>query len=216
MASITTIVSAISDALVPRLAARSMPPLQPFADGSPGAILLGRQRQAEQSAPPRVIFVPMGSEFGGPDVYVAHVKDDAGAYTTEAKAQLANRSLATEFLAFEVRVWGAAPAGTDPAAVRDVDFDATRDLYHQTILAIRDVLGPWSENGVELTSGKWTDATYAAAQAVALGREFVFGLKLGTPIVDVALTFAPQGVRPQATTNMVTETGASGQGCADS
>ena len=150
-----------------------------------GAILLGRQHVYEQTPPPRIIFTPTGSVFSGADVSSRQVKV-SGAYTTEGKFQLGSRSILTEQIEFEVRCWGVANVN-DFTTQRDQDYNATRVLYHAVIQGISDALGPATKGRVEFTSGKWSDVS----QQDVYGREFVFGVRIATPILEKLLPFDP-------------------------
>lgn len=193
MASIVAIVNAMSDRLTANLAAKGYPVL------AKGKIVMGRHRQYELDAPPRVIMTPTKSGFGGPDGYS---RAPAGA---EGRAQHAQRSIATEFVRFEVRCWGAQPdRTTHPDTVQDDDFDFTQTLYHAVIQAAAAptddsppgpaVLGPLTKGGVELDGGTWTDATFQSAQGLLAGREFVFGISVPVPVTDTLLAYAPSDV----------------------
>lgn len=60
MAGIVAIVSAISDYVVAQMAAAGLPPL------TDGAIALGSAKSNENSAPPRIIFIPTTTRYGPP------------------------------------------------------------------------------------------------------------------------------------------------------
>lgn len=196
MPGIVAIVTAISTDVVTALAAAGYPVLNPLQDGSAGKILLGRQRQFEQAAPNRIIFVPMGSSFGPKGPASASVVAANQAYSPEALAQIRQRSILTEFLNFEVRVWG---NGTDV----DNSFDLTQTYYQQVIRSVHNLCA-----GVyEATPGIWTDSRIQSSQLVVDGKEFVFGLKFATPVLDVLLQFAPSGVVPDITDTLTAQPG---------
>lgn len=167
MPGIKALVAAISTEVVSALAAANYPAL---VDEK---ILLGKQFQFEQSAPPRIIFTPIGSEFPMKDVYNASRTGTQG-YTAEQLAQLKNRSIATDKISFEVRCWGVS-SNQDP----DDDYDFTQALYHQVV---RTVLA-MARGSAEFSGGKWTDASFSSGQLVRDGREFVFNVTFGTPIL---------------------------------
>lgn len=167
MPGIVDLVSFISDDVIARLDAAGYPPL---VDGQ---ILLGRQHLLEQSAPPRIVFVPVRSVFGARDTY--NRSRVASSPSTEQRLQYAQRALHSEVVTFEVHVWGAAEP-PDP----DDDFDATQALYHVVIQSLRaNITG-----GYELGDGDWTDQHPDAAQLQKLGHEFVFEVSIGTPVLD--------------------------------
>lgn len=214
MPGLVTIVEKISAEVVKRLAAASYPAL---ADGK---ILMGRQHQAAYSSPPRIIMTPVASEFAATDVYTRQ-PFPSGAYSAESKAQLAQRAFALESVTFEIRCWGNSP-GSSPTDMRDDDFDATQVLYHAVIQAMSAprvtdngpaIVGPLTKGGVELIAGKWTDASYKAPQNLVLGREFVFGVRIPTPVLDKLLQFAPSDVAANPTTNLTLQSGGSDVGC---
>lgn len=212
MPGIVALRDALSSQVVKRLAAANYPAL---VDGK---ILLGRQEQFANSAPPRIIMTPTSSPFGPVDVY----SSQPGMVSAEGRRQFQQRSVATEYVRFEVRCWGTSNLA-DPTQVRDDDFDMTQVLYQAFIQAmcapaIEDgksaaVLGPITAGGVELETGQWTDGTFGSSQAIAYGREFVFGFRVPTPILDRLFTYAPAGVVAHPTTNLTDPTGVSSVGC---
>lgn len=156
-----------------------------------GRILLGREHIYEQSAPPRVVFVPTVGKFAGKDVYNASLT--AGYPSAEVRRQNQLRSIRAEHTLFEVHVWGAAVT-PDPAD----DFDATQVLYHQVIRTAQVI----AAGTYELSDGRWMDQDANASQLVKSGHEFVFGLALGTPVLDRLIPYAPSNVAPDPTTQM--------------
>lgn len=200
MPGIVQIVSTISDSVVAGLAAAGYPAL---VDGK---ILLGREHVAEQGAPPRIIFIPTRSTFGPRDpASAANVATNSSAYSPERLAQVRQRSVATEFVTFEVRCWGAFNlAAPDPAA----DYDVTQALYQQVVISTHLL----TEGVYKLEGGTWSDETLIDVA----GREFVFAITLATPVLDTLLPLAPSNTRVVPTTNMIPlggtqpETGCSG------
>jgi len=190
MAGVVGLVTAISNNVVAALAVAGYPALVE------GKILLGRQHQAEATAPPRIMFIPMGSTFGAKDLYnVSNVANAQGNLS-----QLQQRSIQTEYVTFEVRCWAVYPGGASP----DLDFDYTQTLYQQVIASAWLVCGPFTKGGISAESGKWVDAEYGSSQFVTDGREFVFGLTLPTPVPDVQapLPLAPSTTRTVPGINM--------------
>lgn len=197
---IKQIVSAISDQVITDLAAADYPAL------IDSKILLGAQYIFEQSAPPRIIFIPFDTDYSEKDVYNKNLQADLP-YSTEAKAQILGDSIATEHLRFQIRCWG---VGEDP----DDDFDLTRALVHATILACRKVLGPFTEGGVEILKGKWSDAqTGASTQLIKYGRECVFGLSIGTPVLAELRRNPSSLVKAKHSNSLVSPTGESEACC---
>lgn len=203
MPGIKDLVAAISDEVVSALAEANYPDLVD------GGILLGRQYQMEQSAPPRIIFTPMGSEFPMKDVYNAS-PTSSGGYTAEQLRQLKNRSIGTDKITFEVRCWGVS-SDQEP----DDDYDFTQALYHQVFRTIQMM----ARGSAEFSGGKWTDSTYNSGQLVRDGREFVFNVTFGTPILallEPLPTTADAEVQPVVagiTDSLTLPTGASEPGC---
>ncbi len=146
---------------------------QAFVDGR---ILLGRQHIAENSSPPRVVFVPLSSTFGPRSV--SSRSNVAGNMSAEQLYASQARSLATEKVTFEVHVWGLATSGDD-----DANFDATQVLYQQVIRTANLI----ATGRVGLGSGRWVEAESGASQVVRLGRGYVFELELETPVLDKLL-----------------------------
>lgn len=195
MPGIVAVVSAISTDVVAALAASGYPALNQLQNGAAGKILLGRQRQFEQAAPNRIIFVPMGSDFTPKSV--ANPQSAASiAYSAEALRMLAQRAILTEAYNFEVRVWGV-------GANVDDSFDITQAYYQQVIISSHNLMAGCYQVG----SGKWTDANVNASQMVVDGREFVFGLKIATPVLGQLLQYAPSNVAPNVIDTMTAQPG---------
>lgn len=198
MPGIKALVAAISNDVVASLAAASYPPLVD------GAILLGRQFQFENSAPPRIVFVPTKSAFPDKDVYNRSLT--GGGYTPEQLLQNKNPSLRSDNITFEVRCWGVS-LDQNP----EDDFDYTQALYQQVIRST-DLL---ARGSYAVGTGDWTDSKFTSGQLNRDGREFVFTLTIFTPILTflTPLVSAPSNVSQDATTNIILPTGQSGTGC---
>ncbi len=196
MPGIVALVAAISSDVVTSLAAASYPPIVE------NKILLGRQHQFAQHAPPRIIFTPTGSAFPMKDVYDRSTVASAA----EMAAQRANRSLRNDEITFEVRCWGVSP-DQNP----DNDYDYTQILYHQVIRSIKLL----AEGSFEISNGKWTDATFQSSQLVRDGRVFVFNAMFQTPILErlEPLPYAPSDVAMEATDSLKIPTGLTEPGC---
>ena len=198
MPAITPIVSAISTDVVAALALAGYPAL------TDGAILVGRQHQFEQSAPPRILFVPVRSKFAAKDVYNRSPVATMTPYSAEARQQIAQRSILTEMLTFEVRCWGTATP-SDP----DLDFDITQAYYQQVIISTHLL----SAGTYTVEGGEWTDSKFSSGQLIRDGREFVFALTFGTPILDKLLPFANPIVASNPTTKLQLPDGSIETGC---
>lgn len=164
------LVAAISADVVTRLGALSVV----LTDGG---ILIGRQWLASQSAPPRIVFVPTRSRFDmGRDSYGVDVQ--------AKRSQWLQRSIGSEFVHFDVHVWGAAT----PPDPNGGDFDATQVLYQALYQSLWDI----AQSSFTMTEGTWVDQAPGESQLQKLGHEFVFDLEIGTPILDVELEYVPQ------------------------
>ena len=184
MPTISGIVNAISTSVVSALAAANYPAL------TDGQILIGRQHIFEQSAPPRVVFIPLTSTFGPRGMRSA--SNVATNPTNEQMAQWKQRSIATETLRFEVHVWGVDYPNADPEGG---DFDATQALYQQVIASTHLI----TVGSYRVFNGVWTDQQSAATQLVKTGHEFVFGLEFETPVLDTPLGYVPSGTVADST-----------------
>jgi hypothetical protein len=174
MPTISGLISAISGSVVARMAAAGLPPL------NQGRILLGRVHQAENAAPPQIVFIPMRSRFGPRDTS----QNQQVASFTERQRQIQQRAVHTDTVFFEVRVWGAAtPSDPDGG-----DFDITQAIYQLLILVIREsITGQYTlEEG-----GVWEDQSLGAGQLQKYGHQFVFTVGINTPVLDDLLPFAP-------------------------
>lgn len=179
---ITDLVSAISAELVQILVDDNLPPLKV------GKILIGRQRVLENSAPPRVLMIPMRSTWGAPDL--SSPSKVVGNPHPDQKAAHLARSLCTDMQHFEVQVWGAA-SPPDP----DADFDVTEALYKRFIRAVHHV----APGSYSLDDGEWPDQQPDAVQLGKLGHLFVFTVAIPTPVVDTSLVYAPPGTTTNPT-----------------
>ena len=172
MAGIVGLISYLSTDVSARLAAAGYPPLVD------GRILLGRQHVDEESAPPRIVFVPMSSSYGPKDAVSSPQRRPA-----ENRAQIAQRSRMTDLQRFEIHCWGVTAAAPDP----DFDFDATQFLVHTLIGSIQDnIRGTYTMIG-----GTWADQQPGAAQLQKLGHDFVLTLDIQTPVLDALWPIVP-------------------------
>lgn len=194
MPGIVSLVAAISADVAVGLAAAGYPAL------TDGAILLGQQHLVEQSAPPRIIFIPKSSAFSVPSPASASNVSTNTPYSTEGRRQIAQRSIATDSVTFEVRCWGSSiPA--DP----NNDFDVTQALYQQVIASAHVLCA----GAYKVGNGAWTDTS----QLFRDGREFVFSLTLATPVLGTLLSRAPSDVHAVPTTTLTLRQGGTEQGC---
>lgn len=168
-----------------------------------GRILLGREHVYEQSAPPRIVMIPVGGMWGPKSV--ANPSNVNGYPSAEVLRQNQQRSIRTENVNFECHVWGAAST-PDP----ENDFDATQVLYHQLVRSAHTRCA-----GVfDLSNGQWADQGAQATQITKSGHEFVFAMSLATPVLGKLLPLAPADVAPEQTSTLVPGQGGAGStGC---
>jgi hypothetical protein len=114
--------------------------------------------------------------------------------TAEVLAQMQQRSLMTEFVQFEVQVWGA----NNPSDY-NADFDLTQAIYHE-VLASSHRLAPGQ---IVVSGGVWVDSLPTSQQMDLLGHLFKFQVEFATPVLDTQLALAPAGVRPTATVQAI-------------
>jgi hypothetical protein len=152
-----------------------------------GSVLIGREHVFEQSAPPRIVAIPVRSKWG-PKGAASHTPG-----TIEKRIQVAQRSIRTENVVLEVHVWGQAT----PPDPRN-DFDATRALSHQLIQSVHLL----TAGNYELLDGAWADQVATATQQIKAGHEHVFGISIATPVLDAALPYAPTYVTAVTTTEL--------------
>lgn len=189
-----TIFTQLSNQVIAELVEASYP-----ATLTGGQILVGRKEQFGQTAPPRIIMVPMGSKFS-----VNDASSDGGPTDSEWRAEMAQAPAGTEAMQFEIRCWG-----NDPTDAEN-DYDMTRALYQAFRVACFKLLpGSYALDA----TGKWTDATFAGSQIVAYGKEFVMDFVLMTPELDHLLPFAPSNVTLKSTSNLTLKDGTTSVGC---
>lgn len=175
MPGIVALMSAISADVVARLAAAPTP-----VTLTEGKVLLGRQWVQSQSAAPRIIFIPSDSKFGPRDQ--ANPSQVALNPTAETWAQKAQRAIASDRVHFEVQCWGV----TQPEPDVDGDFTATETLYVAVMNSVRAL----SVGNCGWTDGVWADQKPDAAQLQKFGHLYVFGLWIGTPVIEQILPMA--------------------------
>jgi hypothetical protein len=184
MPGIGAVINYLATDVNSRLTTAGYAPLNGQTTGD-GVILIGRQHVAEQSAPPRIVVVPMASTFGPRDTYNRNQTANFGSPSQEQLLQWAQRSIHTEILHLEIHVWGAA----NPPDPEGGDFDATQVYYQCLIQSVRaNITG-----GYTLEPGIWVDQDPKMAQLMKFGHEFVFGINIHTPILDMLLSYAPSG-----------------------
>lgn len=183
----TSIVQAISDAVVQRLASANYPPL------TAGKILLGEQHLATNVAAPKIVFVPSSSRYSSKDITSAVPLLIATPLTPEQLVQISNRPVLTEHFTFEVHCWGRTNTDVDPTTIPDDDYNFARTLSHAVIAACDDL----ARGIYTAESGQWT-----RSGVVAYGREYVFNLTFETPVLSTLLPFVPPGTVGTATVAM--------------
>lgn len=153
----------------------------PLTDGH---VLLGRQHLAEGSSAPRIVFCLARSEWPGKGMYDPSTAQPQDSLGTQKLA----RSIWTELYVFEVHVWGQLVAPYAPQGDPDGgDKDVTQLLYQQIIRSLDQMArGSW-----DILPGRFTNEQPGAATLNRAGEEFVFFLKMGSPIPENYLQFAP-------------------------
>lgn len=146
-----------------------------------GHILLGQQHIAENASPPRVVAIWRRSEWPGKGVY----SPSTASPPPDLQTQKLARSLWTELYVIEFHVWGQ-QVPPDPEGG---DKDVTQLLYQQLIRSIDQMArGTW-----DLLPGRFTKEQPGATNLMAAGEEFVFTMKIGSPIPEVDLEPVPTG-----------------------
>ncbi len=178
MAGVYGLIAAVSAELVASLVVAKLPQL------TDGKILAGDRSVALPGAPPRVVFVPTGSEFPQPE-YGGAVKkaDNTSRLSAERQRQHAQRSVMTDVQLFNVHVQGpvAAPDGF-------AQWDSTQRYAHLVIRAL-DVK---AHGSFEVRSGEWTASEGPAAQIAQASREYVLTVAIATPVLEKASEYVPE------------------------
>lgn len=151
-----------------------------------GQILLGRENVKEHSSPPRIVMVPKATQVGPDDMSVP-----SGKRTAERQFQIAQRSIGSDALTFEVHCWGQYLPVPDP----QVDFDVTNAIAQAVKVSSYLLFGAASKRG----AGRWDDERERATQLVKTGHLFTFELSVDVPVLDYPLTFAPTNVVMETT-----------------
>lgn len=174
MGALATIIGSISDDVVSALASAGYPPLTPDASGNPGAILVGTAAMYEVTAPPRIIFEPLGFKLG----IMGYASASADLDTLERRNQAALRTIRSKDVQFACRCWGAATTG-----VTVDDYDVTEALVDQVIASLQKLL-PGAHATDE--TGKYPPGS----NINRTGREVVFGVTIFRPILDALVPYA--------------------------
>lgn len=214
------IVDAINCRLVAGLAEAGYPPLEKLlADASgvypPGRILVGNRHVFGQYTPPRVIMLPVSSTFGPRDTTrgPVPVAGNLTGYDAESRVSTGVRAIFTDAVRFEVSCWSISPEGVPEADAELLDWDYTQALAHLFIASCQGVM----PGCFRIEGGTWRDVAHQRR----VGREFVFDLTVGVPILDTlppldappGLLRAPAGVQPVISDTFTLPSGASGPGC---
>jgi len=185
----TAIVSALSTDVVARLAAAGLPPLTPEIDGTPGAIQLGPQFVCEQSSPPRIVMIPDDFDFETSRDVVSPNGRASGNRTWDPRA------IGVQWKRYQVQCWGCNYSDqTTPAPDPALDYDAAQILCEMV----------W-QSAQAIAAGVWrtTKGTLDRRGLVRMGRVITFDLSFSTPAPDVRLPYAPHGVNPNPTTEII-------------
>lgn len=211
------LVTALSDHLITGLDAAGYPPLAALPNGQAGRILIGRRHNFEQYTPPRVVIMPVASNFGprSNSLGAVRVSENIPRWGAEARRVLEERALFTDEMTFEVACWGIASADVFDEDGPDADFEYTRALYLQVIASLHALM----PGNYSLGKGTWRDVRHVKR----IGREFVFTVTIDvpvldelTPIYDGAIPGQPivtDTLEPVITDAMVIGTGDSSPGC---
>lgn len=149
-----------------------------------GRILVGREHVNENSAPPRVVFVPMGiadAPSGGTSAMTAAAFSEGEYDRTRTSPPFRG-----EILWWEVHVWG----------VGERLFGPT----HIVAQAIKRATQTRGSGTYEIGRAAWSDQDPDAPQRTKLGRNLVFQLGMRVPITrNPAVLLAPSSVAPDLT-----------------
>lgn len=178
--SMTTFVASLSQPLAQILADRELPAL------TDGRILLGKEYVVQHSSPPRVVMVPLNSEFGpklpGSDPQQTGQFRSPSGYTQGQLNQLQNRQIWTNHQGFRVHVWGDAP---------DKDHEKAFDYTELLRDAFIDVLQAKLPGQYTLLRGQWVDQV--EGNLVIEGHEYMLEMHCMIPISDTPAIFVPPG-----------------------
>ncbi len=189
------LVAAISADVVNRLALAGLPPLTLEIDGSAGAIQIGPQFVAEQSSPPRILFVPKGwTDLENNRDVVQTYQSGTSIDNTQDP-----RTIAMQWKRFEVQCWGcdfSVVGGSQvPTPSPAYDYDAAQILAETVWQAAQGTAaGVWRSGPGEIDPGR--------EAVVRIGRVFVFDLALHTPVPDTILAYA-RSPKANGTTEIV-------------
>lgn len=147
-----------------------------------GRIQIGKFQMHTMSAPPRIVFVPTGSSFGPRSV--SNRSNVSTNMTIEQKLQTQARSLGTEYVKFNVYVWG--QGNPDDY---ETDFDVVQVLYQQVIRSAYLM----STGNVTFGEGTFLEMESDTSQLAKDGRAYTFDLTIGTPIIDKVLPLVQPG-----------------------
>ncbi len=213
------VITAVSDHVVESLVTAGYPPLCPLLNGEAGRILIGRRHSFEQAMPPRILFTPMKAKFGARrnTLGTAKPSENSSGLSAESRTALAQRAIFTEDITFDVACWGIASEDVFEEDGAAADFEFTHALARQVIASFQYLM----PGNFRVEGGVWRDV----AHSVRVGREFVFGLTFGSPVLDEITTivdgvipglpYAPSDVAPNFTDSMVAADGTTtGGSCA--
>jgi hypothetical protein len=176
------VVEQLSSRLIQRMANWQMPGL------TEGKILLGREYvDAEQSSPPRVVFVPVRGRY-------LPVQGSPTSSGRPDGTRLIARPLWSEATDFEVHIWA-----YDPTDLRkEASIRATQQLA-------RALLCTWYEAGnvqnFRPGSFEWPSQAEGATVREGLGEYLIITLTIIAPVLDESRNFVPQGTKAKVILN---------------
>ncbi len=182
------VISAISDDLVARLAAKSYNPL--VVQSGSSRVLFGREYTVENVAPPRVVVVPKGGPFSA--------RSAANSSTTQVgtkdnrNAATVQRPLWSRNAGAEVHCWGA-------------DYADAEFLGDQFIVSMQLVI----PGCFRLGSGYWVEDI----NIVVRGQTWVFTFTCDIPVFDDTVDRAPTDTTVTHEGYIELPDGSSEQGC---
>jgi hypothetical protein len=146
-----------------------------------GHILLGQQHIAENSYAPRIVAMWRRSEWPDKGMY----SPSTASPPPDLQQQKLARSLLTERYVIEYHVW----AQQVPPDPEGGDKDVAQIIYQQIIRSVDQMArGSW-----DILPGGFTKEQPNATNLMAAGEEFVFVMKIGSPVPETLLEPVPAG-----------------------
>jgi hypothetical protein len=169
-----TLVGILSELLNAELRLAGFPTL------TDGGIVIGSLHETTRTAPPRIVFTPAASTFGG----VTYQAEPPDANPT---IQPLASSVATDFFTFDAHIWAAAY----PPDANGGDLDAARFLMHQLIRVCQPRI---HSDTIRFGRAQWDPEP-----VTSLGQKVILPITFATPVVDPAELYLPPGIVGQIT-----------------